>query len=131
MRGFQMSRSLQSAVISAFLWLALPILAANQVAAAEVSVSFAEWTVPTKGSRPHDPLAAADGAIWYTGQMANKLGRVDPKTGQVREYALKLPHSGPHGLAEDKDGNIWFTGNTAGYIGKLDPRTGNVTEYKL
>src|SRR5688572_17142890 len=33
------------------------------------------WQVPTPGSRPHDPLATRDGAIWYTGQMTNKLGR--------------------------------------------------------
>ena len=69
------------------------------------------WDVPTQGSRPHDPLAAKDGAIWWTGQLANKLGRIDPKTGTIREYTLKTPHTGPHGLAEDKDGNIWFTGN--------------------
>src|SRR5258706_19244 len=29
-------------------------------------VSFKEWPLPTKGSRPHDPLATPDGAIWYT-----------------------------------------------------------------
>jgi len=32
-----------------------------------VEVSFKEWKVPTPGSRPHDPLAAPDGTIWYTG----------------------------------------------------------------
>ena len=32
------------------------------------------FAVTTPGSRPHDPLAAKDGAIWYTGQLANKLG---------------------------------------------------------
>ena len=42
------------------------------------------WPVPTPGSRPHDPLAAKDGSIWYTGQLANKLGRLDPKTGAVQ-----------------------------------------------
>src|SRR5262249_16671566 len=26
------------------------------------------WPVPTPGSRPHDPLATRDGAIWWTGQ---------------------------------------------------------------
>jgi len=39
--------------------------------------------VPTPGSRPHDPPATADGSIWYTGQMNNVLGRLDPKTGEV------------------------------------------------
>jgi virginiamycin B lyase len=95
------------------------------------TVSMKEWLVPTPGSRPHDPLAAADGSLWYTGQMANVLGRVDPKTGSIKEYPLKTAHSGPHGLVEDTAGNIWYTGNTGALIGKLDPRTGAVTEYKM
>jgi virginiamycin B lyase len=89
------------------------------------------WDVPTQGSRPHDPLGARDGSIWWSGQLANKLGRVDPKTGAIREYTLKSPFSGPHGLVDDKDGNIWFTGNNIGLIGKLDPKTGVTTEYPL
>ncbi|HEX9806320.1 MAG TPA: hypothetical protein VGA34_05420 [Alteraurantiacibacter sp.] len=96
-----------------------------------VKVAIREWQVPIPGSRPHDPLATRDGAIWYTGQMSNRLGRVDTKTGQVREYPLKSPLTAPHGLVEDKDGNIWFTGNQIAIVGKLDPRTGNVTEYKM
>ena len=94
-------------------------------------VAIREWQVPIPGSRPHDPLATRDGAIWYTGQMTNRLGRVDPKTGQVREYPLKSPATGPHGLVEDRDGNIFYTGNHQALIGKLDPRTGSVTEYKM
>ena len=64
-------------------------------------VSFKEWDSLTKGSRPHDPLAAKDGSLWYTGQLANVLGRVDPATGAIKEFPLKTPHSGPHGLQED------------------------------
>jgi virginiamycin B lyase len=94
-------------------------------------VNIREWQVPTPGSRPHDPLATRDGAIWYTGQLANKLGRVDPKTGQIREYTLKTPQTAPHGLVEDREGNIWFTGNHTSVIGKLDPKTGAVTEYPM
>jgi virginiamycin B lyase len=101
------------------------------VIAGAAQVSFREWQVPTSGSRPHDPLATPDGAIWYTGQMANTLGRLDPATGAIKEYQLPTPSSGPHGLADDKDGHIWFTANFAGYIGELDPNTGGVKEYPL
>ena len=87
-----------------------------------VTVSFKEWNLPTLGSRPHDPLATIDGAIWYTGMFANVLGRVDPRTGQIKEYPLETPQSGPHGLTEDKDGRIWFTANSKGYIGEPDLR---------
>ncbi len=97
----------------------------------ELKVTIREWDVPTKGAHPHDPAVGADGALWYTGQLANKIGRLDPATGEFKEYPLKVDNSGPHGLVADREGNIWFTGNFAGYIGKLDPRTGAVTEYKM
>jgi virginiamycin B lyase len=99
--------------------------------AGPVRVSFREWEVPTPGARPHDPLATPDGALWYTGQMANILGRLDPSTGAIKEYQLKTPASGPHGLVDDGAGHIWFTANFAGYIGELDPKSGEVKEYRL
>lgn len=96
-----------------------------------VKVTFQEWNLPTLGSRPHDPLATPDGAIWYTGMFANVLGRIDPKTGKIKEFSIDQPQSGPHGLAADASGHIWFTANSKGYIGRLDPATGRIAEYKL
>ena len=92
------------------------------------TVSIKEWSAPSLGSRPHDSHAAADGSIWWTGMFASKLGRLDPKTGQIREFDV---HSQPHGLAEDPQGNIWFTGIQKSVIGRLDPKTGEVKEYPV
>lgn len=100
-----------------------------KIIAGPVQAAIKLWPVPTPGSRPHDPLATRDGKIWWTGQLSNRLGWVDPKTGAMKEFTLKTPMTGPHGLVEDKDGNIWFTGNHIGIIGRLDPKTGAVTEY--
>ncbi len=97
----------------------------------KTKVSFKEWTAPTIGSRPHDPLATRDGYLWYAGQYANALGRVNTKTGEIKEFHLPNKGSAPHGLVEDKDGKIWFTANWRGAIGKLDPKTGEFSEYKL
>ncbi len=99
--------------------------------AEEVTVTIQEWTVPTAGSRPHDPLVAPDGSVWYTGQHANVLGRFDPQTGQFKEFPLKTPQSGPHGLIADKNGDIWYTGNFEAHVGRLNPKTGEVTEYPM
>jgi virginiamycin B lyase len=104
---------------------------ASGAATAELSVAIREWSVPTPDSRPHDPEVAPDGALWYTAQLANKLGRLDPKTGEIKEFPLRTPDSGPHGLAADRDGNIWFTANSKAYIGKLNPSTGEVSEYPM
>lgn len=101
------------------------------LAAADLKISIREWDVPTPKSRPHDPAVGPDGSLWYTGQLANKLGRLDPQTGAIKEFPLKTAGSGPHGLAPDKEGNIWFTANFKAYIGKLDPKTGTVTEYPM
>jgi virginiamycin B lyase len=95
-----------------------------------LSVPIKEYELPTPKSRPHDPAVAPDGSLWYTAQGANKLGRLDPQTGQFKEYPLKTPGSGPHGLVADRDGNIWFTAIAGGYVGKLDPKSGEITEYR-
>lgn len=94
------------------------------------TVTIKEWSAPTLGSRPHDSHAAADGSIWWTGQYANKLGRLDPRTGQIREFDVPA-NSQPHGLVEDPQGQIWYTGIQKGVIGRLDPRTGQVREYPV
>src|SRR5437899_1941599 len=67
-----------------------------------LNVQIKEYEVPTARSRPHDPALAPDGSLWYTGQGANKLGRLDPKTGEFKEYPLKTRGSGPHGLVPTK-----------------------------
>jgi virginiamycin B lyase len=99
-------------------------------AATELNMPIKEYDTPTKDSHPHDPALGNDGALWYAEQMTDKIGRLDPATGQSKEYPVK-PGSGPHGLVSDQDGYIWFTANSAGYIGKLDPKSGHVTEYML
>ena len=98
---------------------------------ANLMVQIQEWNVPTLNSRPHDPAIGPDGSLWYTGMRSNTIGRLDPKTGKIKEYPLSIPDSGPHGLVADKEGNIWFTANYKRYIGKLNPQTGKVTEYPI
>ena len=95
-----------------------------------VKVKFRIWAVPTPGSRPHDPLAMPDGTLWWSGQFANRLGHLDPKTGEMKEYPIPRL-AGPHGLINDKDGNIWYGGNWGGHIGKLDVKTGQFTFYDM
>jgi len=72
------------------------------------------------------PLAARGRVALVHRPDGQCTGRVDPKSGKIREYPLKTTHSGPHGLVEDGGGSIWYTGNTGALIGKLDPKTGAV-----
>jgi streptogramin lyase len=70
------------------------VLLLFSLAAAQHKVVIRQWDVPTPNSRPHDPEVAPDGSLWYTGQLANKLGRLDPKTGSIHEFPLKTAESG-------------------------------------
>jgi virginiamycin B lyase len=109
-------------------------LTAERPAAQETSLDIAitEWPTPSDPPYPHDPAYnPADGSVWYTGQRANVIGRLDPSANTFREWSLPTADSGPHGLVPDSDGNIWYTGNAVGLIGKLDPTTGVTTEYKM
>jgi len=123
--------SIGAALTVSLLWGATGVgLTAQNPAGALVDIVIDEWAVPV-GSRPHDPAVAPDGSIWYTGQTANTLGRLNPATASITEYALPTPRSGPHGLVADGSGRIWYTGNTASHIGSLDPTTGEVREYPM
>jgi virginiamycin B lyase len=98
--------------------------------AGDERISIQEWDVPTLGQRPRDPLQTADGTIWWAGMYASLIGRLDPSTGEMREYRL-VPDARPHSIIDDSDGNIWYTGNGNGTVGMLDARTGEITVYPM
>jgi virginiamycin B lyase len=110
---------------------ALLLLTTIAFAADKVSVTIKEWDTPSPNTHPHDTEIGPDGSLWYTGQYANVIGRLDINTGKIQEYKIKTPDSGPHGLVADKEGNIWFTANNKAYIGKLNPKTGEIVEYPM
>ena len=93
-------------------------------------VKFTEWIMPQLGQRSRDPVQHPDGSIWYAGQFGNLIGRLDPVTGQAKEYTLP-PNSLPHTVILDNEGIPWFSGNKNGTVGKLDPATGKATLYKM
>lgn len=103
---------------------------APELVAGDVQVTFREWVVPTLGQRARDPLQTADGTIWWNGQFISLVGRLDPKTGAMKEFKLD-PASKPHSIVDDAAGNIWYMGNGNGTIGKLVPATGDITVYKM
>ena len=94
------------------------------------TVTFKEWTAPTLGQRPRDPLQLEDGTIWWAGMYASLIGRLDPATGAMREYRLEQ-NARPHSIVNDRNGNIWYTGNGNGTVGMLEPATGKITVYKM
>ena len=82
-----------------------------------------EHKAPSGGS-PHTLVIDDAGTIWFTNQRGS-LGRLDRKTGEIREYRMS---GGPYGLAIDKQGNVWVCRMNADVLGKLNPKTGQISE---
>jgi streptogramin lyase len=52
----------------------------------ETQVIYTTWELPVT-SRPHDTRIAADGSIWFNHFNDNAIGRLDPKSGEVKEWS--------------------------------------------
>src|SRR3981081_2536734 len=74
---------------------------------------------------PHDVSPAPDGSVWYTGQRAGVLGRLDPKSGQVERIKLG-EGSAPHGVIVGSYGAAWVTDSGLNAILRADPNTHKV-----
>ena len=53
-----------------------------------MKITFKEWKVPTLGQRSRDPIQMKDGTIWWTGLYGSLIGRLNPVTGEMKEFQL-------------------------------------------
>jgi virginiamycin B lyase len=109
--------------------LAALVLALGVPAPPALAAEIAYFNVP-KGDHPHDVAPAPDGTVWYTGQRAGVLGRLDPKTGQIERIPLG-EGSAPHGVIIGPDGAAWVTDSGLNAIVRVDPATREVKAWKL
>src|SRR5215471_6828172 len=96
-------------------------------AARATRVIYTEYDLPRETISPHDVIVDAAGIAWYSSFGEQNLGRLDPKTGKVTEFAIAehkpgFP-TGGLGLRSDKDGNLWLGNMYQATIVKFDPRT--------
>lgn len=84
---------------------------------------------------PNDLTFDARGNVWFTELNANAIGRLDPRSGAIKQFALttsaKAQPLNPYGIAVDPRGRIWFTEASTSTIGWLDPATGALHFYAL
>jgi virginiamycin B lyase len=67
-----------------------------------------EWTLPNKDARPRRIAITPDDIIFYADYSRGFLGRLDPKTGAVKDYPSPSgPRSQPYGITY-LNGAIWY-----------------------
>jgi virginiamycin B lyase len=90
-------------------------------------VIYTEYDLGRETIEPHDVIVDADGIAWYSSFGEQNLGRLDPKTGAVKEYPIPEHKpgypTGLLGLRSDKAGNLWLGNMYQATIVKFDRKT--------
>ncbi len=98
-------------------------------------VIITEYDLPRPTIEPHDVIVDEHGMVWYTDFGEEFIGKLDPKTGALKEYPVPLLKPGyPEGsldLVEDKSGLLWFGMMFQGALANINPKTGEVKTYPL
>jgi virginiamycin B lyase len=84
---------------------------------------------PRNSASPYGMAIAGDGKIWVALNSVDKLGKVDPVTGEIQEFDLpkgSVPRKGFY----DANGDIWFGLHGSGKIVKVNHKTNEMTFYE-
>lgn len=97
----------------------------NKVGMIDSTMAVREFPLPDARSRPRRIGVTPDGVIWYTDYPRGYLGRLDPATGGVTEFALPAGERAlPYAMAVDGQGRVWVseTGVAPNRLVAYDPR---------
>src|SRR5262245_51191657 len=98
-------------------------------------VIYTEYDLPRETISPHDVIVDRDGVAWYSSFGEQNLGRLDPKTGAVKEFPIEMQKpgfpTGLLGLRAARDGNLWLGNMYQATIVKFDRKTEKFTVWKL
>jgi streptogramin lyase len=95
----------------------LPVL--GMVAGAADASAAGSVTIYPSMSYPYSITAGPDGALWFTQNVNNTIGRITT-TGTITTYTA-TGISDPTGIAAGPDGAMWFTSyaTSGGSIGRI------------
>ena len=93
----------------------------------DTKVLITEYDLPRADSAPHDAIVDSEGMVWYVDFISPFLGRLNPLTGEVKEWTIPVPKPGfPEGSLDvelDRSGNVWIGRLFQGAIAKFDKKT--------
>ena len=91
-----------------------------------------EYKLPDpKAKDPHTLIFDRDGILWFTVQQANMLGRLDPKSGEIKLVTSPTPKSRPYGMAVNSKNVVFFVEFGANKVASIDAKTMQIKEYPL
>lgn len=80
---------------------------------------------------PHTPTFDQQGVLWFTMEESNFVGRLDPRTGEIKLKRVPTAHAVPYGIVVLPSGIPYFCEFGTNHLASIDPQTMAVTEYSL
>lgn len=101
----------------------------------ETKVIITEYDLPRSDAEPHDAVIDAEGMVWYSDFAEPILGRLDPRTGETKEWQLPELRpgfdKGSLDLELDRDGNPWVARLLQAGIVKFDKKTEKFSSWSV
>ena len=111
-----------------------PLRIFPRLGGASTRVIVTEYELPRVLLSAHDVAADSKGNIWYTSHKTPYIGKLDPHTGIVTEYAVPLTPGampGTHRVQVGKNDVVWLSENWAHNLTSFDPRTEKFTQMQI
>jgi virginiamycin B lyase len=85
--------------------------------------TFREWTPPTPWYFPYDAVADRNGDVWVGSMMADRVDRLDPRSGTFTEYLMPRPTNMRRSFVDDRTTPVsfWVGSNHGASIVRVEP----------
>ena len=87
--------------------------------------------LPDDARDPHTPVFDQMGHLWFTVQGADMIGRLVPKTGEIKLVPVPTANALPYGIAVNSEGVPYFAEFGSNKLASIDPKTMEIHEYPL
>jgi streptogramin lyase len=112
-----------------------PLRTLPRVTGKGTRVVVTEYELPRRPLLPHDVIVDRDGIVWFSQFDQQFLGKLDPKTLKLTEFAIPVQRPGfPTGtldLEVDPEGNLWLSHMFQSGIVKFDKKTEKFQAFPL
>src|SRR5260221_7561904 len=98
-------------------------------------VVITEYELPRRPLLPHDVIVDRDGIVWFSQFDEQFLGKFDPKTLKLTEFAIPVQRPGfPKGtldLEVDPQGDLWLSHMFQSWVAQFDMKTEQIHAFAL
>jgi virginiamycin B lyase len=84
-----------------------------------------------KAEDPHTAVFDSHGILWFTVQVGNMVGRLDPQTGKIDLKKMQTVDARPYGIIINSKGIPFFCEFGTNKLARIDPHSMAIVEYKL